>query len=220
MSKSVTNFACVNDYEDYARKHLPNMYFDYFFDGAGQGKTLEWNKTGFNKYRIRPKYMRPVTNRNLSTTILGKPVAFPIGISPTAYHKLAHKDGEPATAKAAQDLETIFILSSHSNSTFEEVSKVAPHGRKWLQLYIFQSREMTKDLVKLAEENGFEALVLTVDFTLFGIRRHLIRTEFIMPPYSKRLDCLWKKKAQLLTSLAFLSRYPSEQVKPIEYIHA
>uniref|UniRef100_A0A6P7H671 (S)-2-hydroxy-acid oxidase n=1 Tax=Diabrotica virgifera virgifera TaxID=50390 RepID=A0A6P7H671_DIAVI len=88
---------------------------------------------------------------------------------------------------AAQDLETIFILSSHSNSTFEEVSNAAPHGRKWLQLYIFHSREMTKDLVKSAEENGFEALVLTVDFTLFGIRRHLIRTEFIMPPYSQSI---------------------------------
>ncbi|XP_050498010.1 uncharacterized protein LOC126879107 isoform X2 [Diabrotica virgifera virgifera] len=185
MSKSVQNLVCVNDYEEYARNNLSHMYFEYYHGGAGEEKTLEWNKTGFNKYRIRPKYMRPVNNRNLSISILGKPVAFPIGISPTAFHKLAHRDGECATAKATQDLDTIFILSSHSNSTFEEVIKAAPHGRKWLQMYIFQSREMIKDFAKVAEESGFEALVLTVDFTLKGLRRHFLRSEFVTPPHAQ-----------------------------------
>ncbi|XP_028151481.1 2-Hydroxyacid oxidase 1 [Diabrotica virgifera virgifera] len=183
MSNSVvSNLVCVNDYEEYAKKKLPNMYFEFYYSGAGQQKTLKWNKNDFNKYRIRPKYMRKVSNRNLSTTILGKPVAFPIGISPSAFHKIAHVDGECATAKAAQDLETIFILSSHSNSTFEEVSKASPHGRRWLQMYIFQSREITKDFVKEAENNGFEALVLTVDFAVFGIRLINLRNQFRAPP--------------------------------------
>uniref|UniRef100_A0A6P7FJ89 Hydroxyacid oxidase 2-like n=1 Tax=Diabrotica virgifera virgifera TaxID=50390 RepID=A0A6P7FJ89_DIAVI len=144
MSNSVSNLVCVNDYEEYAKEKLKNGSFDFYNGGAGQQRTLEWNKTDFSKYRIRPKYMRNVSNRNLSTNILGKPVAVPIGISPSAFQKIAHPDGECATAKAAQESDTILILSSHSNCTFEEVAKAAPHGRKWLQLYIFRSRSVIR----------------------------------------------------------------------------
>uniref|UniRef100_A0A6P7GPK1 (S)-2-hydroxy-acid oxidase n=2 Tax=Diabrotica virgifera virgifera TaxID=50390 RepID=A0A6P7GPK1_DIAVI len=152
------------------------------------GKKELWNGTKYiiaSRYRIKPKYMRTIRTRNLSTTILGKPVAFPIGISPTACQKLAHFEGECATAKAAQDLETIFILSSHSNSSFEELAKAAPHGKRWLQMYLFQNREMTKEFAKLAEANGFEALVITIDYTMPGLRRHMLRNEFVLPPYAK-----------------------------------
>ncbi|XP_050498004.1 2-Hydroxyacid oxidase 1-like [Diabrotica virgifera virgifera] len=188
MSNSASNLVCVNDYEEYAKEELKNGSFEFYNGGAGQQRTLEWNKTDFNKYRIRPKYMRNVSNRNLSTNILGKPVAVPIGISPSAYQKIAHPDGECATAKAAQESDTILILSSHSNCTFEEVAKAAPHGRKWLQLYIFQNREITKDFVKRAEKNGFEALVVTVDFALYGIHLGDLRSQFKTPPHLQSIN--------------------------------
>ncbi|XP_072396782.1 2-Hydroxyacid oxidase 1-like [Diabrotica undecimpunctata] len=206
MSKKFTsNLVCVNDYEEYAKNNLPNMYFGYYYGGAGQEKTLEWNKIHYSKYRIKPKYMRTIRTRNLSTTVLGKPVAFPIGISPTACQKLAHFEGECATAKAAQDLETVFILSSHSNSTFEELEKAAPHGRKWLQMYLFQNREMTTEFAKLAEENGFEALVLTIDYTMPGLRRHILRNEFVMPPYAKYVLLKGYHESNILPTFVNLS---------------
>jgi len=173
---------CVNDYEEFAKQKLSKMNFEFYISGAGQQRTLEWNKTGYAKYRIRPKYMRKVKDRTMSTTILGKHVSLPIGISPTAFHKLAHPDGECATAKAAEALETILILSSHSNSTLEEVFQAAPNGRKWLQLYVLRNREITTDVIKRAEDSGIEAIILTIDFVVFGLRLVNMRNQFHLPP--------------------------------------
>ncbi|XP_050498007.1 2-Hydroxyacid oxidase 1-like isoform X1 [Diabrotica virgifera virgifera] len=176
------SLVCIDDYEKYAQEKLPKIIYEFFQSGAGRELSLKWNRTSFSRYRIRPRYMKKVDVRNLSTNVLGKPVSIPIGISPVAFHKLAHSDGECGSVKAAEDNQTIFILSSHSNSYIDEVARAAPNARKWLQLYIFQKRSITQDLIQEAESNGFEAIVLTVDFVAFGLRLVNIRNKFKLPP--------------------------------------
>ena len=83
-----------------------------------------------------------VSRRTLATRALGRDVAMPIGIAPTAMQRMAHPDGECATAAAAQKAGTVFILSTIATSSIEEVAAAAPEGVKWFQLYIYKDREV------------------------------------------------------------------------------
>lgn len=107
----------------------------------------------------------------------------PIGIAPTAMQRMAHFDGELATARSAKKFNTIFTMSTLSTSSIEEVAKAAPDTNKFFQLYIYKDRELTKKMVHRAERAGFKALVLTVDAPLFGLRRSDIRNKFHLPSH-------------------------------------
>src|ERR1700680_426242 len=113
----------------------------------------------------------------MSTTVLGKPVTMPILVAPTAFHKLACDGGEIAAAKAASAAETLFILSSLSNTAMESVFAHAASPR-WFQLYIYKNREITLELVNRAEAAGAEAIVLTVDAPGLGTRERDTRNNF------------------------------------------
>lgn len=100
----------------------------------------------------------------------------PIGIAPSAAHHFAHSEGELATARAAEKAGVIFILSSYSYYTIEDVAEAAPNLTKWMQLYLFKDRDISERLLRRAERSGYKAIVLTVDSPYRGssyeIRRH------------------------------------------------
>lgn len=104
----------------------------------------------------------------MSCSVLGLDLKMPIGIAPSAFHELAHPDGEKATARAAEKFGSVFTQSCLSNCTMREVAEAAPNAVKWAQFYIFQSIHLTEYIVKQAEENGYKALVLTVDSPVYG----------------------------------------------------
>ncbi len=86
-----------------------------------------------------------VSQRDLSTRLLGGrfSASFPVGIAPTAMQRMAHPDGECATARAAQSRDTVYILSTISTSSIEEVAEAAPDATKWFQLYIMKDRKVS-----------------------------------------------------------------------------
>ncbi|XP_045472727.1 hydroxyacid oxidase 1-like [Harmonia axyridis] len=172
---------CIDDYEKYAQSFLPKKSFDFYKSGAGRETTLKDNQLAFSRYKLRPRILRDVSQRDMSTTILGEQISMPIGIAPTSLQKMAHPDGELASAKAAEALGTIFILSTASNSTIEEVAEAAPECAKWFQLYVFNDRNLTKNLIQRAEKAGFKALVVTVDLPVMGIRLADKRNKFTLP---------------------------------------
>ncbi|XP_051159080.1 2-Hydroxyacid oxidase 1-like [Leptopilina boulardi] len=178
-------FVCVKDYEEQALKILTPVARDYYNNGAGEERSLLWNKEAFTKIRILPRMLRDVTNVDITTTILGEKVSMPLGIAPTAMQRMAHPDGECANAKAAEAAGTIFTLSTISTSSIEEVAAAAPKAIKWLQLYVFFDRKLTLELVQRAEKSGFKAVVLTVDAPIFGDRRNELRNKFKLPPHLK-----------------------------------
>ena len=143
--------------------------------------TLKSNREAYEKFKIHYRVLVDVQKRDLSTTLFGQKVAFPILIAPTAFHKLAHPDGELATARAAVQSNTIMTLSSLSNTTIEEVS-AATNRTFWFQLYINKDREFTRNLVARAEAAGAKALVVTVDTPVWGRRERDIRNGFHLPP--------------------------------------
>jgi 4-hydroxymandelate oxidase len=170
----------VDDFEEAARERLPQMVYDYYAGGAGDEWTLRENRRAFERWVLRPRFLVDCSNPDLRTTVLGTEIDFPVMIAPTAFHRLAHPDGELATARAAAGEGTVMVVSTISTTSMEDVAVV--EGPKWFQLYVHKDRELTADLVKRAHEAGYLAIVLTIDTPLLGRRLRDERNSFTLPP--------------------------------------
>ncbi|AUX26292.1 mycofactocin system heme/flavin oxidoreductase MftD [Sorangium cellulosum] len=170
----------VDDFERAARARLSRMAYDYFRSGADEGRTLRENRRAFRRLEIHYRVLVDVAERDMSTTLLGTKVPFPILVAPTAYHRLAHPDGEIASSRAASELGTLFTLSTLSTMSLEAVAEASP-GPKWFQLYVHKDRGLTRSLVERAESAGYRALMLTVDTPLLGRRIADVRNGFALP---------------------------------------
>ena len=142
----------------------------YIAGGAGDERTLRWNREAFDRRRLRPRVLVGVSSVTTATTVLGTTVAMPVLVAPTGFHLLAHADREPAAARAAAAAGTIFCLSTVATASPAEIAREAPEGLRWFQLYVFTDRGVTDDLVAEAVDSGFGAVVLTVDLPVVGVR--------------------------------------------------
>ena len=107
----------------------------------------------------------------MSTSIFGTRVDWPVGISPTTFHKIVSPLGELDTVRAAQNLKSIYIQACFSTTAIEDVAKAGPYAVKWMQTYIFKNDSTTTRIIRTAEKNGYKAIVLSVDSPLFGVFR-------------------------------------------------
>ncbi|XP_028417849.1 hydroxyacid oxidase 1-like [Dendronephthya gigantea] len=182
-SIAVSEPVCISDFENYARAFLPKNAWDYYSSGANEGITLRENRQAFERLKLRPRILKDVSNIDMSTTILGEKIDFPICVAATAMQKLAHPDGEIATARAVVQAGTCMMLSSWSTSRIEEVAEASSSGLKWLQLYVYKDPSVTLDLIRRAESSGFKAIAVTVDTPLLGRRYGDARNKFSLPPH-------------------------------------
>jgi 4-hydroxymandelate oxidase len=166
--------------EAVAKAKLDEAAFGYYASGANDEISLRDNRAAFERIKLFYRVLVDVSTRDLSTTVLGHPVSMPVLIAPTAFHKMAHPDGEAATARAAGDAKTIMILSSLSNTDVEEVVQ-ATSAPIFFQLYVYRDRKATEALVARVEAAGCRALVLTVDAPLLGRRERDVRNRFCLP---------------------------------------
>lgn len=169
------------DYETLARGKLSQMAYDYYASGAHDEITLRENHAAYDRIKLRYRVLRDISRRTTATTVLGNPLRMPVIIAPTAFHKLAHPDGEIATVRAAGNAGTLMILSTLSTSSIEDVMAAAT-GPVWFQLYVYKDRAVTEALVRRAEAAGCAALVLTVDAQIWGRRERDVRNRFQLPP--------------------------------------
>lgn len=174
---------CIEDYEAEAARRLPLAPLDYYRSGATSQITLKENKLAIQNWYIRPRFLRDMTQHEMSTTILGHKVSVPFGVAPTAMQRMAHAEGECANARACARMNTVFTLSTIATSSIEEVAMAAPDSLRFFQLYIYKDRDVTAGLVKRAENEGFTAIVLTVDVPQLGIRRADARNKFSLPKH-------------------------------------
>ncbi|KOM43321.1 hypothetical protein LR48_Vigan05g092500 [Vigna angularis] len=172
----------VTEYEAIAKEKLPKMVYDYYASGAEDQWTLKENRNAFARILFRPRILVDVSRIDLTATILGFKVSMPIMIAPTAMQKMAHPEGEFATARAASAAGTIMTLSSWATSSVEEVASTGP-GIRFFQLYVFKDRNVVAQLVRRAERAGFKAIALTVDTPILGRREADIKNRFTLPPH-------------------------------------
>jgi isopentenyl diphosphate isomerase/L-lactate dehydrogenase-like FMN-dependent dehydrogenase len=171
----------VWDYERLAEEALDANAHAYFAGGAGDEVTLRENVAAFERRKLRPRVLVDVRSVSTATTVLGTEIALPILIAPLALQRMAHPDGELATARAAAAAGTVMCLSTAATFRPAEVAAAAPDGARWFQVYVFGDRSLTEELIAEAADNGFSALVLTVDVPYLGRRERDIRVEFKIP---------------------------------------
>ena len=179
----------LHDYERLAEEKLEPGAFGYYAGGAGDEYTLAENVAAYRRWTLRPRVLVDVSAVTTAATVLGTDVAMPILVAPTAFHRLAHPDGELATARAADAAGTIMCLSTLATASQAEVAEAAPERRLWYQLYWHPDRGVTRAIVEGAAAAGFRAIVLTVDLPVLGNRERDLRTGFVLsddlvPPFA------------------------------------
>jgi 4-hydroxymandelate oxidase len=168
------------DFEDAARERLSAMAYDYYRSGSFDEITLRDNHAAYDRIRLHHRVLRDISERDLSTELLGQRISMPILVAPTAFHQLACPEGEVATTRAAGAAGTIMTLSTLSNRPVEEVMEAAT-GPVWFQLYVYRDREATRGLVERAQACGCSAILLTVDAQVWGRRERDVRNRFRLP---------------------------------------
>lgn len=183
--QGVEDLTCLNmeDLERLSRDVMDKQTRDYYNEGSDSNTTLRENSTAYHKYRIRPRVLRDVSCIDSTVEIFGHKNSIPLGVAPTAMQKLAHSDGEIGTAKACKSMGVAMGLSSFATASLEEVAEASEGNPNVLQLYLFEEREHSRELLKRAKKAGFKAVFLTVDTPFLGRRNQEIRNQFKLPPH-------------------------------------
>lgn len=192
----------VFEYEQLARESLEPAIWDFFSGGSDDEITVHENRQAFQRIKFLPRVLRDVRAVKMETTVQGTGISSPLLVAPTAYHCLAHPDGECATARAASNSKTVMIVSTFATRSLEEIASsrqlgtsersipcghldtTSPDGAAvplWLQLYPYRDLGLTGTLVQRAEAAGYQAIVLTVDVPRLGRRERDIRNAFKLP---------------------------------------
>jgi 4-hydroxymandelate oxidase len=171
---------CLRDFEPLAAARLSAMAYDYYRSGACDEHTLRQNEAAFDLYALRPRVLVDVSARSTRCSLLGLSLSMPVLVAPTAFQRMAHPEGELATARAATEMGTAMVLSTLSNTPIEEIA-AATADALWFQLYVYRDRGATQALVERVRAAGARALVLTVDAPLLGRRERDVRNGFALP---------------------------------------
>jgi L-lactate dehydrogenase (cytochrome) len=169
------------DFRKLAKKKLPSPIFHYIDGGADDEITLKRNTESFSKCDLIPNVLTDVSNIDLSTTVLGQKIDFPLFLSPTSMNRLYHHHGEKGTALAAKKMGTMFGTSTMATTSIEQLGKLTS-GPKLFQLYIHKDRGLTENLIERCKQAGFNSMCLTVDTVVAGNRERDHRTGFSTPP--------------------------------------
>jgi (S)-2-hydroxy-acid oxidase len=173
----------INELEVLASGRMDKQTRDYYNEGADSGTTVVENVSAFRKYRLRPRVLRNVAKVDTSVNVFGFRTSVPFGVAPAAMQKLAHEDGESATARACRNKEVIMGLSSFSTTPLEDVRTASGDNPSVLQLYLFENREYSRTLIQRAKKAGYKAIILTVDTPSLGRRNLEIRNQFRLPSH-------------------------------------
>lgn len=170
----------IAELEALAADRLEPGAHGYFAGGAGDERTLRRNVEAFAGWELWPRVLVDVSDVSTACELIGAPLELPVLVAPVAFQKLAHPEGEVAMARAAETAGTVICLSTIATCGPTEVG-AACAGRKWMQLYCFRDRAITRALLDEAVEAGFEAVLLTVDAPYAGKRERDFRTGFEVP---------------------------------------
>lgn len=166
---------CLGDLEQLAKEMLSERTWNYVAGGAADEVSLGWNDSAWRELRLAPRVLVDVSAVDTSTQLLGRGLAHPILVAPTAAHRQYHPEGEAATRRGAAAADALAVMSTLGSSPVAELGTAAD-GPWWFQLYVQADRDFTAQLIDDVVAAGAEALVLTVDTPLLGARDRDRRT--------------------------------------------
>lgn len=171
----------IVEMRELARRRTPRAVFDYVEGGADEELSLARNEQSFRRWELVPAGPRDVSNVDVSTSVLGRPLAFPLVCAPTGYTRMVHAEGELAVARAAVGSGVPYTLSTVASTSLEEVAATG-HPDLWFQLYVWRDRGLTRELVDRAWAAGYRVLEVTVDAPVSGYRIRDVRNGLTIPP--------------------------------------
>ena len=157
-----------DELEEKARESLDERAVAYIWGGAGTEDTMRANLEAFRRWRIVPRFLRDVSERDLSTKVLGTEMPAPVMLAPIGVQTLVNEEGELASARAAAGLGLPLVTSTASATAMEDIARANGDGPRWYQLYWPTDEELAASLVRRAEEAGYAAIVVTVDNFIVG----------------------------------------------------
>src|SRR5699024_6216573 len=156
--------------ESSARELLDPGPFWYVAGSAGAGATAEANRAAFDRWKLVPRMLTGSTERDLSTSVLGRELPAPVLSAPIGVQSILHPEAEVATARAAAELGVPSVLSTASSSSIEAVAEASGDGERWFQLYWPSDADVCANILRRARAAGFSTLVVTLDTWTLGWR--------------------------------------------------
>ncbi len=153
-----------------AREELTAEAFGYVAGGAGEELTVRANRAAFERWRIVPRMLVDVTERDLSTELLGLELPAPLMLAPVGVMSIVREEAELAVARAARELGLPMILSNAASTSMEDVASELGDSPRWFQLYWPTNQELAASFVQRAGEAGYSAIVVTLDTRLLAWR--------------------------------------------------
>ena len=181
VERRLARAANVDDLRRIAKRRLPGGVFDYIDGGAEDEHTLRANRNAFAETAFNPRVLRGLQSVDITSSVLGEQVPYPLVLAPTGFTRIADPQGELAVARAAAKAGLPYTLSTLSTRSIEEVRAVS-NGRLWFQVYAWRDRALVEDMIRRAAAAKYEALMLTVDTAVFGRRERDVRRGFSLPP--------------------------------------
>jgi 4-hydroxymandelate oxidase len=183
-------FLALHEFEPEARERLPHAVYEYVAGGAGDEHSIVANEESYRKIFLRPRVLRTIAPVDLGQQLFGRTLPAPVLLAPAAYQRLMHPEGELASVQGAIRHGVPFVLSSNATVSIEEIMAV-PGARCWFQIYVQGDRAFTRDSIARVEAAGCEAVCVTVDTPVLGLRPRQLRAGFNVPaevplPHAKR----------------------------------
>lgn len=167
----------VAEFRVAARRVLPRVLYDFVEGGAADERTRRRNRAGFDAWWLNARCFRSTSKVSLATNLLGAPSRLPLLIAPTGASGLLWPSGEAETARAAADMGVVMQVSAGSISSMEAIAAASP-GPKWLQLFLYKDRGLTREFLQRARAAGYEAIIVTTDAPVHGRRERDRRNGF------------------------------------------
>lgn len=153
-----------------AEQTVPAPAWEYYLGGAGDEVTVAENVADWRRLRLRQRVLVDVSARDVSVRLLGRERPTPYVIAPMAYQREVHPGGEAELASGAAQAGAVYTLSTLATCGIGELAAEVPRGERWFQLYVFRDRGVTRAMLEDAERSGYEAIVVTADLPIIGIR--------------------------------------------------
>jgi L-lactate dehydrogenase (cytochrome) len=171
----------LHDFEQAARRRLPDALFHYIAGGADDELTQRANTSAYERYHLVPNYLRDIRSVDMRRRVFGMDLAWPVLLSPTGLTRVFHPDGEVAVAAEAAAAGIGYSLSTMGTTSIEEVG-AATRGPKMYQLYLFQDDAANFEMIDRCSAAGYDALCVTVDTVVAGNRERDARSGLTVPP--------------------------------------
>ena len=191
--------------EKKAAEVLSAQAYDYVAGSASGERTARANLAAFDRWRIVPRMLRDVSQRDLTIELFGQTLPAPVLLGPIGVQNIIHPDAEVAVGRTAASLGIPFVLSTVSSRPIEEVAQAMSGAPRWFQLYWGKDHELTASLLQRAEKSGYSALVITLDTAMLGWRERDLQHPYL--PF-----LLGDGLANYLTDPVFCSRLPQSPV--------